>query len=168
MVPVALNHSLPSNMPSAVGEIRFVPANLLPKFHYMSEALPMPREGTPLQREEREVLHRRRAKWDELLQAHGSSISSTCTIHTNVTSVTLPVNGALEWPRLIDSPILHFPATQQGGTTSAYISVKNKGPKPVWLQLVDHADVSIQTAPEASIFDGTASEKEALGGARSD
>ena len=58
--PSLLNSSLPSNMPAAVGEIRMELANLPPEYNYMSEALPMPREGTPLQKEELDVLMRRR------------------------------------------------------------------------------------------------------------
>lgn len=140
---------MPSNMPAAVGEIRMVLSNLPTQYNYMQEALPMPREGTPLQHEEVEVLSRRRARWAELRSSFGTEIRATCTIYSNVSHSTLAVRGSVQWPRLVEAPMVVFPKVQQGHEALAYVKVKNHGSKPVLLQLVDQSAENIESYFEA-------------------
>ena len=77
----------------------------------------------------------------------------------------------MHWPRLVESPVLLFPVTQQGQQSAAYIPVKNHASKPVWLQLVDHSDdflsARVDARPLTDSTDDAKLEVRPLSGGRS-
>ena len=97
-------------------------------------------------------------RWADLKAARGVELRTTCTIHTNVTSTSVAVRGSMQWPRLVESPLLVFPVTQQGQRAAAYITVKNHASRPVWLQLVDHSDDFLSARVDAWPLNETLSE----------
>jgi hypothetical protein len=112
--------------------------------------------GAPVDRAELQLLVKRRQRWATLMSRGAHDLRAALTVSTNVVAKsTVAVRSTLIWPKVASSLQLAFGLAQAGGTMPAYVSVRNRADRPIWVELVEQ-DTSLNLLEQ--LLEGEATE----------
>ena len=112
--------------------------------------------GAQVDRAELQLLVRRRQRWSSLMARGAHDLRAALAVSTDVVAKsTVAVRSTLIWPKVASSLQLAFGLAQAGGTVPAYVSVRNRADRPIWVELVEQ-DTSLNLLEQ--LLEGEATE----------
>ena len=112
--------------------------------------------GAQVERAELQLLVRRRQRWSSLMARGAHDLRAALAVSTDVVAKsTVAVRSTLIWPKVASSLQLAFGLAQAGQQVPAYVSVRNRADRPIWVELVEQ-DTSLNLLEQ--LLEGEATE----------